>query len=164
MVAEPSVADCGMRYECGSVESFAQICEGTQSCMPASAWKEADRIVELEREKEQLDDDWQPVQVMDTEARKVIAVMLVRDSVRNRMAGQCSGIQGCLNANPLKSNGVNDVLKEHVVSADVWRRLSTRVSKTVVDTLGILCMLIGPVTPRIVRCRLYRSPPPAYDA
>ena len=54
-VAEPSVTDCGMRHECGSVESLAQVCEGTQRCMPASAWKEAARIVELERE--QLEDD-----------------------------------------------------------------------------------------------------------
>ena len=57
LVAEPSVADCGMRHECGSVESLARVCEGTQRCMPASAWKEAARIVELEREKEQLEDD-----------------------------------------------------------------------------------------------------------
>ena len=57
LVAEPSVADCGMRHECGSVEPSARVCEGTQRCMPASAWKEAARIVELEREKEQLEDD-----------------------------------------------------------------------------------------------------------
>ena len=57
LVAEPSVADCGMRHECGSVESLARVCEGTQRCMPASACKEAARIVELEREKEQLEDD-----------------------------------------------------------------------------------------------------------
>ena len=57
LVAEPSVADCGMRHECSSVESFARVCEETQRCMPASAWKEAARIVELEREKEQLEDD-----------------------------------------------------------------------------------------------------------
>ena len=57
LVLEPSVADCGMRHECGSVESLARVCEGTQRCMPASAWKEAARIVELEREKEQLEDD-----------------------------------------------------------------------------------------------------------
>ena len=54
---KPSVADCGMRHECGSVESLGRVCEGTQRCMPASAWKKAVRIVELEQEKEQLDDD-----------------------------------------------------------------------------------------------------------
>ena len=57
LVAEPSVADCGMRHESGSVESLVRVCERTQRCMPASAWKEAARIVELEREKEQLEDD-----------------------------------------------------------------------------------------------------------
>ena len=57
LVGEPSVADCGMRHECGSVESFGRVCERTQRCMPASAWKEAARILELEREKEQLEDD-----------------------------------------------------------------------------------------------------------
>ena len=57
LVAEPSVTDCGMRHECGSVESLARVCEGTQRCKPASARKEAARIVELEREKEQLEDD-----------------------------------------------------------------------------------------------------------
>ena len=57
LVAQPSVADCDIRHECGSVESLARVCEGTQRCMPASAWKEAARIVEQEREKEQLEDD-----------------------------------------------------------------------------------------------------------
>ena len=57
MVEEPSVADYGMRHECGSVESLGRVCERTQRCMPASAWKEAARIVELEREKAQLEDD-----------------------------------------------------------------------------------------------------------
>ena len=52
LVAEPSFTDCGMRHECGSVESLARVCEGTQRRTPASAWKEAARIVELEREKE----------------------------------------------------------------------------------------------------------------
>ena len=56
LVAEPSVADCGMRHECGSVESLGRVCEVTQSCKPASAWKEA-RMVELEREKSPLEDD-----------------------------------------------------------------------------------------------------------
>ena len=46
-----------MRHECGSVESYARVCEGTQRCMPASAWKEAARIVGLEREKENPEDD-----------------------------------------------------------------------------------------------------------
>ena len=54
-----SVADCGMRHECGSVESFGRVCEGTQRCMPSECLEEeAARIVELEREMEQLEDDW----------------------------------------------------------------------------------------------------------
>ena len=57
LAAEQSVADCGMRHECGSAESLGRVCEVTQRCKPASAWKEAVRIVELEREKEQLEDD-----------------------------------------------------------------------------------------------------------
>ena len=48
---------------------------------------------------------------MDTEARKVIAVIHVRDSVRNRMAGQCSGVEGCLDANLIESKDVLDVSK-----------------------------------------------------
>ena len=56
-VAEPSVADCGTRHECGSVESLGRVCEVTQKCKAASAWKEAARMVELEREKNQLEDD-----------------------------------------------------------------------------------------------------------
>ena len=51
LVAEPSVADCGMRHERGSVESLGRVCEVTQRCKPASAWKEGARKVELEREK-----------------------------------------------------------------------------------------------------------------
>ena len=57
LVAEPSVADGGMRHECGSVESLGRVCEVTQRCKPASAWKEAARMVELEREKNQLEND-----------------------------------------------------------------------------------------------------------
>ena len=52
------------------------------------------------------------VQVKDTEAEKISSVILVRDSVRNRMERQSSDEREGLNANPLKSNGVNDVLKE----------------------------------------------------
>ena len=51
------VADCGMRHECGSVESWGLVFEVTQRCKPASAWKVAARMVELEREKNQLEDD-----------------------------------------------------------------------------------------------------------
>ena len=51
------------------------------------------------------------VQVMDTEARKVFAVRLVCDSVRNRMAGQCSGVEGCLDASLIESKVVLDVSK-----------------------------------------------------
>ena len=40
LVAEPSNTDYGMRHECGSVQSLARVCEGTQRCMPAIAWKE----------------------------------------------------------------------------------------------------------------------------
>ena len=57
MVAEPSVTDCGVRHECGSVESLGRVCDVTQRCKPATAWKEAARKVELEREKNQLADD-----------------------------------------------------------------------------------------------------------
>ena len=64
-VAEPSVTDCGMRHECGSVESLGRVCEGTQRCMQASAWKEAARTVELEREKGQLEDDLLTFSVKD---------------------------------------------------------------------------------------------------
>ena len=42
---------------------LSRVCEVTQRCKPASAWKEAARIVELEREKEQLEDG--PVDVSD---------------------------------------------------------------------------------------------------
>ena len=45
---------------------------------------------------------------LDTEARKVFAVRLVRDSVRNRMAGQCSGVEGCLDASLIESKVVLD--------------------------------------------------------
>ena len=57
LVAEPSVTDCGMRHECGSVESLARVCKVTQRCKAASASKEAARFVELERETNQLEDD-----------------------------------------------------------------------------------------------------------
>ena len=57
LVAEQSVADCGIGHECGSVESLGRVYEVTQRCKPASAWKEAARMVELEREKNQLEDD-----------------------------------------------------------------------------------------------------------
>ena len=33
LVAKPSVADCGMKYECGSVESLGRVLEVTQRCM-----------------------------------------------------------------------------------------------------------------------------------
>ncbi len=45
---------------------------------------------------------------VDKEARKVFAVRLVRDSVRNRMAGQCSGVERCLNASLIESKVVLD--------------------------------------------------------
>ena len=45
---------------------------------------------------------------LDTEARKVFAVRLVRDSVRNRIAGQCSGVEGCLDASLIESKVVLD--------------------------------------------------------
>ena len=45
---------------------------------------------------------------LDTEARKVFAVRLARDSVRNRMEGQCSGVEGCLNASLIESKVVLD--------------------------------------------------------
>ena len=51
------------------------------------------------------------VQVMDTDARKVIAVIHVRDSARNRMAGQFFGDEGCLDANLIESKDVLDVSK-----------------------------------------------------
>ena len=58
--------------------------------MTARAWKEAARIEELERVLEQPE-DLKPVQVKNTEARKVKAVRHVRDSVRNRMNKQRRG-------------------------------------------------------------------------
>ena len=46
----------GMKHQFSSVESWAQVCEETQRCMLESAWKEAARIVNVRREKDQLDD------------------------------------------------------------------------------------------------------------
>ena len=77
------------------------VSEGTHWCMAARAWKEAARSVELERALVQRE-DLKTVQVMDTESRKVIAVMHVRDSVRIRMTRQCSAA-GYLNANRIES-------------------------------------------------------------
>ena len=45
---------------------------------------------------------------LDKEARKVFAVRLVRDIVRNRMAGQCSGVERCLYASLIESKVVLD--------------------------------------------------------
>ena len=51
------------------------------------------------------------VQVKDTEARKVFAVRLVRDSVKNRMAGQGSSVEGCLDASLIESKVMLDISK-----------------------------------------------------
>ena len=82
-------------------------------------WKHWDRGVEAAWEFTDGECDIkESVQVKDTEARKVFAVRLVRDSVRNRMERQSSDEGEGLNANPLKSNGVNDVLKEKLRHPD----------------------------------------------
>ena len=80
LVAEPSVADCGMRHECGSVESLARVCEGTHRCMSTNAWKEAARIVELEREKEQLEDDMLTFLGKIDQMQKKIDVMTLNEN------------------------------------------------------------------------------------
>ena len=45
---------------------------------------------------------------LDKESRKVFAVRFVRDSVRNRMSGQCSGVERCLHASLIESKVVLD--------------------------------------------------------
>ena len=91
-------------------------------------WKHWDRGVEAAWEFTDGECDIEKsVQVKDTAARKVFAVRLVRDSVRNRMERRSSGEGEGLNANPLKSNGVNDVLKGKLRDPDsILRELKIR--------------------------------------
>ena len=177
----------GDRFGSGPIDSWSTISEGPECSYAGNiriaVWKQRGNpqksVCEIKKS----------VQVKDTEGGKIFSVILVRDSVRNRMERQSSDEGEGLNANPVKSNGVNDVPKK--VSADVWRRSGTRIlkpvqirlrsatgddlktpdsvvvldsghelfglttSKTVVNTLGILCVLIGLVTPRVITVTLF---------
>ena len=89
--------------------------------MTARAWKEAARIEELERALEQPE-DLMPVQVKNTEARKVKAVRHVRDSVRNRMNEHRRGLDASL----VKSKGEIDVLGKLRAPKSILRNLKIR--------------------------------------
>ena len=57
LVAEPSVADCGMRHELQLSRVIGTGLRRDPEVHASECLKEAARIVELEREKEQLEDD-----------------------------------------------------------------------------------------------------------
>ena len=95
--------------------------DGDQWCMTARAWKEAARIEELERALEQPE-DLKPVQVKNTETRKVKAVRHVRDSVRNRMNKQRRGLDASL----VKSKSEIDVLDKLRAPESILRDLKIR--------------------------------------